>query len=148
MRVKHPHHPQRGQVLKVLRESKHPAYAERRWVVLLPDGKPGGMPFSWAVPAENYTAEEKKSEAEDSTLRAGVKELLSLATLCSVLESVKPEEAANGKEAAKLSTIPKTEEARKGASMACAARRKTPESCISSGNDVAEQRALSTGVSK
>ena len=51
----------------MLRQTGHPAYEERRWIVTLPDGQPGGIPNSWAIPVENYTEGELPAEEERQT---------------------------------------------------------------------------------
>ena len=82
----------------------HPAYEERRWIVEQPDGSPGGLPWSWAVPEENYTGGGEDREAslpanEGEMVWTGVTELLHLAKICSVMSENQPEEADNQKRA-------------------------------------------------
>jgi hypothetical protein len=50
VRVIHPHHPLVGQVVKVVRQlGQYPGYAERQWVIELPDHSRTSLPLSWAV---------------------------------------------------------------------------------------------------
>jgi hypothetical protein len=96
VRVIHPHHPLCGQIVKVLRQAGHAAYAERRWIVVLPDGAPGGIPWSWAVPIDDYTTEGGNALIDGAEeLWAGVTELLILARMVQVLSVDQPEEVAN-----------------------------------------------------
>ena len=48
--ITHPHHPLAGQIVKVLRQTRHPSDPERRWIIELADGSAAGIPLSWAVP--------------------------------------------------------------------------------------------------
>jgi hypothetical protein len=83
--------------LMVLRQAGHAAVSERRWIVMPPDGQPGVLPWSLAVPIENYTTEQEIAPESDSEiLLAGVTELLRLARKVQAMSVDQPEEVAHG----------------------------------------------------
>lgn len=62
-----------------------------------PYGQPGGIPWSWAVPIENYTTEQGIAlESDSETLLAGVTELLNLARMVQAMSVDQPGEVAHG----------------------------------------------------
>ncbi len=55
VRLVHPHHPQTGQVVKVIRQAGHPTEGQRGWVIELPDGTHSRMPLAGAVEFDDTT---------------------------------------------------------------------------------------------
>jgi hypothetical protein len=72
----HAHHPLRGQVVKVVRETVHPVSKERNWVIELPGEKTQSIPKEWAI-----LIGEGVEEEEPATDQVDVKGLQELAKL-------------------------------------------------------------------
>ena len=90
----HPHHPLTGQVVRVVRQTGHSAYAERRWVIELDDGIRLSIPLSWAEPVTEKSAPTSaRTSQEHQQMWVDVTTLLNLATMVRLLTTNPPEEA-------------------------------------------------------
>jgi hypothetical protein len=94
VRVVHPNHPLSGQVVKVMRQTVHPAYAERCWIIEMPDHTWAKMPLSWAIAVDHTTELERRVVEEAAAeLWVDVAGLLDLVTLVRHLTADQIEEA-------------------------------------------------------
>ena len=91
----HPNHPLAGQVVRVVRQTGHSAYAERRWVIELDDGIRLSIPLSWAEPVTEESAPTSVHTPQEhkQVLWVDVTTLLNLATMVRLLTTNPPEEA-------------------------------------------------------
>jgi hypothetical protein len=90
--VVHPNHPLSGQLVKVVRQTGHAAYAERQWVVELPDQTRSSLPLSWAVPVEGLAAERPETDnVGEDILCVDVSALLKLARMVRNLTIIQSE---------------------------------------------------------
>ena len=134
----------------MLRQTGHPAYEERRWIVTLPDGQPGGIPNSWAIPVENYTEGELPAEEERQTnegaggQRAGVTQLLTLVKICGQIKP-QPEEADDGEDQGSETEDYEMGTERETARMGCVPGAEKAGDGGDTGGDAAEQPTEGTG---
>ena len=85
----HPNHPLNGQLVRVVRQTGHPAYTERQWVVELPDQTRGSLPLSWAVSVEGLPEEPSEiDDVEEANPCVTVSTLLRLARMVRNLTTI------------------------------------------------------------
>jgi hypothetical protein len=112
------------------------------------------LPYSWAVPEENYTEKEleggEPAPAPDSGELpwSGVTQLLILAKICSELIDAKPEEAEDEGDTGAQDFDPGVGIHREAAGLARTARTQTAAGVGSSGGDVGELPSTGGGGEK
>jgi hypothetical protein len=96
VRIIRAYHPLAGQIVKVLRQTRHGAYEERRWVVEPPGQAPLSLPLSWAILVDDTTDPAPcpvEPGADESPQRlVDVTSLLNLANIVEKLRSQQPQE--------------------------------------------------------